>query len=60
MNDKRSDTHAKKNVVSRRAALADNAAVFASMSTRASEQFFARRGLSQATIKALVAWNIAA
>src|SRR5437868_15383388 len=62
MKDNRSkssnDAHAKKTLATRRAALADSDAVFASMDKRASEQFFAGRGFSQDTIKALAAHGI--
>jgi len=48
----------KKHFASRRAAQAASDAVFAAMDARAAEQFFAKRGFSLETIKALVAHGI--
>jgi hypothetical protein len=62
MNDEESkstsDARAKKHVASRKTARAESDAVFASMDARAAEQFFAKRGFSPETIKALVAHGI--
>lgn len=62
MNENRSkganNADGKKHLASRKTARANSDAVFAAMDTRAAEQFFARRGFSPETIKALIAHGL--
>lgn len=54
MNEKDGSAHIKRQADSRKKAIAQNNAVFEGMDRRAAENFFAKRGFSAPTVKALI------